>query len=98
MMSSLRLEQQNRATQTPHSVILADEFGLLDHRAEIRFAPLNSSPIEGAGLGMLGGAFVGEISFSLAFAIAIPTLDVPEGYWGFDYPKAVGMAFLAGAF
>ena len=56
------------------------------------------SPIEGAGLGLLGGAFVGGISFSLAFAIAIPTLDVPEGYWGFDYPKAVGMAFLAGAF
>ncbi len=56
------------------------------------------SPIAGAGLGMLGGAFVGGISFSLAFAIAIPNLDVPEGYWGFDYPKAVGMAFLAGAF
>ena len=56
------------------------------------------SPIVGAGLGMLGGAFVGGISFSLAFAIAIPSLDVPAGYWGFDYPQAVGMAVVAGAF
>jgi hypothetical protein len=53
------------------------------------------SPIEDAGLGLRGGAFVGGISFSLAFAIAIPTRDVPEGYWGFDHPKAVGMAFPA---
>jgi len=49
-------------------------------------------------LELLGGVFVGGISFSVAFAIAIPNLDVPEGYWGFDYPKAVGMAVLARAF
>jgi len=57
------------------------------------------SPILGAGLGAVGTAFVGGVSFSLAFAIGIPTLDVPEGYWGpFDYPQAVGMSFIAGAF
>jgi len=57
------------------------------------------SPILGAGLGAVGTAFVGGVSFSLAFAIAIPTLDVREGYWGpFNYPQAVGMSFVAGAF
>lgn len=57
------------------------------------------SPILGAGLGAVGTAFVGGVSFSLAFAIGIPTLDVPEGWWGpFDYPQAVGMSFIAGAF
>lgn len=57
------------------------------------------SPILGAGLGAAGTAFVGGVSFSLAFAIGIPTLDVPEGYWGpFDYPQAMGMSFIAGAF
>ena len=57
------------------------------------------SPILGAGLGAVGTAFVGGVSFSLAFAIGIPTLDVPEGWWGpFNYPQAVGMSFIAGAF
>ncbi len=57
------------------------------------------SPLLGAGLGAVATAFVGGVSFSLAFAIAIPTLDVREGYWGpFNYPQAVGMSFLAGAF
>jgi len=57
------------------------------------------SPVLGAGLGAVATAFVGGVSFSLAFAIAIPTLDVREGYWGpFNYPQAVGMSFLAGAF
>ena|GEM_PF-524824 len=57
------------------------------------------SPILGAGLGVVGTAFVGGVSFSVAFAIGIPTLAVPEGWWGpFDYPQAVGMSFLAGAF
>ena len=57
------------------------------------------SPALGAGLGAVATAFVGGVSFSLAFAIAIPILDVREGYWGpFNYPQAVGMSFLAGAF
>ena len=57
------------------------------------------SPILGAGLGAAGTAFVGGISFSLAFTIAIPILDVREGYWGpFNYPQAMGMSFIAGAF
>jgi hypothetical protein len=48
---------------------------------------------------MLGGSFVGGISFALAFAIAVPLLEVEPGYWGsFNYPQAVGMALLAGAF
>ena len=55
------------------------------------------SIIEGAGLGLVSGAFVGAIVFPLNFAIAYPILEVPEGYWGrFGYPQAVGMAFLAG--
>jgi hypothetical protein len=57
------------------------------------------SIIEGAGLGLVCGAIVGGIVFSLNFAIAFHILDVPEGYWGrFDYPQAVGMAVLAGGF
>ena len=57
------------------------------------------SIIEGAGLGLVSGAIVGGITFSLNFAIAFHILEVPEGYWGrFDYPQAVGMAVLAGAF
>jgi len=32
-------------------------------------------------------------------AIAIPVVEVDPGYWGpFNYPQAVGMGFLAGAF
>jgi len=55
--------------------------------------------LEGAGLGLVGGAFVGAIVFPLNFVIAYPLLEVPEGYWGrFDYPQTVGMAFLAGGF
>ena len=57
------------------------------------------SPVLGAGLGAAAIAFVGGVSFSLAAAIGIPTLDVPEGWWGsFNYPQAVGMGFIAGAF
>ena len=57
------------------------------------------SVIEGAGLGLVCGAIVGGIVFPLNFVIAHPILEVPEGYWGrFDYPQAVGMAVLAGAF
>ena len=57
------------------------------------------SVIEGAGLGLVCGAFVGGIAFSLNFVIAYPILEVPEGYWGrFDYPQAVGMAVVAGGF
>jgi TRAP-type C4-dicarboxylate transport system permease small subunit len=55
--------------------------------------------IEGAGLGLVSGAFVGGIVFPLNFAIAYPLLEVPEGYWGrFDYPRTLGMAVLAGGF
>jgi hypothetical protein len=55
--------------------------------------------VEGAGLGLLCGAFVGAITFATNFVIAYPILDVPEGYWGrFDYLQTIGMAVLAGAF
>jgi hypothetical protein len=57
---------------------------------------LLASPFLGAGLGLVGGAVVGGIGFALAFAIAMPTVDAPAGYWGFEYPQALGMAFLAG--
>lgn len=56
------------------------------------------SIVEGAGLGLVAGAFVGGITFSLNFAIAFPILEVPEGYWGFDYLPAIGMAVVAGSF
>jgi len=57
------------------------------------------SIIEGAGLGLVSGAIVGGIVFSLNCTIAHRILEVPEGYWGrFDYPQAVGMAVLAGGF
>ena len=57
------------------------------------------SPIVGAGLGMLGGGFVGAITFTLAFAIGFATLDVEPGYWGsLTYTQALGMAALAGGF
>jgi len=56
------------------------------------------SILEGAGLGLVAGAFVGSITFSLNFVLAYPVLDVSEGYWGkFDYPQTVGMSILAGA-
>ena len=55
--------------------------------------------IEGAGLGLVSGAFVGGIVFPLNFVIAYPLLEVPEGYWGrFDYPRTLGLAVLAGGF
>jgi len=55
--------------------------------------------LEGAGLGLVGGAVIGAVTFTLNFAIAYPLLDVPEGYWGrFDVPQAAGMAVLAGGF
>ena len=59
---------------------------------------LLASPFLGAGLGLAGCAVAGGISFALAVAIAIPTVEAPEGYWGrFNYPQAVGMGLLAGA-
>jgi len=54
--------------------------------------------IEGAGLGLVAGALVGGITFSLNFAIAQPLLDVPEGYWGNPPIPAPAMAFVAGGF
>jgi len=55
------------------------------------------SPFLGAGLGLVGSALAGGIGFSLAFAIAMATVEAPPGYWGEStYPQAVGMAFLAG--
>ena len=53
------------------------------------------SPLVGAGLGMLGGAFSGGVSFALAMAIAIPATDVSVGDFG--YLQAIGMAALGGA-
>ena len=55
--------------------------------------------IEGAGLGLVGGAFVGAIVFPLNYVIAHPLLEVPEGYWGrFNYSRTLGLAVLAGGF
>ena len=55
------------------------------------------APILGAGLGLLGGAVVGALTFPMMAAIAIPTLDVPEGFWGdFEPIEAIGMAVLSG--
>ncbi|MCK4599664.1 hypothetical protein KAU37_07615 [Candidatus Bipolaricaulota bacterium] len=66
--------------------------------ALVRQPSLLASPFLGAGLGLVGCAVAGGISFALAAAIAIPTVAAPEGYWGvFNYPQAVGMGFLAGA-
>jgi len=61
---------------------------------------LIASPFLGAGLGLVAGALTGGPSFCLAFAIAIPTVEAPEGYWGsdFTYAQSVGMSLLAGAF
>ena len=57
------------------------------------------SPFLGAWLGFIGSAVAGGISFAVAFLAAIPAVTVPDGYWGrFNYPQAVGMGFLAGAF
>jgi len=55
--------------------------------------------VEGAGLGLLSGVFVGALTFATNFLIAYPVLDVPAGYWGrFDYLPTVGMALVAGGF
>lgn len=57
------------------------------------------SPLVGAGLGLIAGAFIGGISFALTAAIAIPVIEVEPGYWGsLTYLQAVGMGLLAGAF
>jgi len=53
------------------------------------------SPLVGAGLGMVGGAFCGAVSFALGMAIAIPSVDVSVGE--FSYLQVIGMAFLGGA-
>jgi len=52
--------------------------------------------LDGAWLGLIGGAFVGVVTFSLNFAIAQPLLEVPEGYWGNPPIPPVAMAFVAG--
>jgi len=52
--------------------------------------------LDGAWLGLVGGAFVGSVTFSLNFAIAQPLLEVPEGYWGDPPIPPVAMAFVAG--
>ena len=55
------------------------------------------SILEGAGLGVVAGAFVGAITFPTNFVIAHAVLEVPEGYWGrFEYLPTLGMAVLAG--
>jgi len=56
------------------------------------------SIIEGAGIGMLSGAFVGATTFSLNFAIAAPLLDMPEGYWGEPPLPLPLMAAVSGGF
>ncbi len=55
--------------------------------------------VEGGGLGLISGALVGAVTFTLNFVLAHELLEVPEGYWGkFDYLGTVGMAALAGGF
>ena len=56
------------------------------------------SIIEGGGLGMAAGAFVGALTFATNFAIAQQILDVPEGYWGAPPIPILGMALVAGGF
>jgi len=55
------------------------------------------SIIEGAGLGLAAGAFIGALTFSTNFAIAVPLLEVPEGYWGDPPIPKMAMALVAGA-
>jgi len=67
---------------------------VLAHRPSPLFAV-----IEGAGLGLLSGVFVGSATFAVNFLIAQPLLDVPDGYWGrFDPLPTVGLALVAGGF
>ena len=54
------------------------------------------SIIEGAGLGLVGGAFIGALTFATNFAIAYHILEVPEGYWGEPPIPVVAMALVAG--
>lgn len=54
--------------------------------------------LEGAGLGLVGGALVGGVTFSLNCAIASRILEVPEGYWGSPPIGMVPMSILAGGF
>ena len=61
-----------------------------------RPAPLFSI-LEGAGLGLVSGAAVGAITFTVNFAIAEPILEEPEGYWGrYDYLPTLGLSLAAG--
>ncbi len=52
--------------------------------------------VEGAGLGFVGGAVIGGVTFSLNFVIAYHLLEVPEGYWGDPPIPPAAMAVLAG--
>lgn len=55
--------------------------------------------VEGAGLGLASGAFVGAVTFTLNFVIANELLEVPEGYWGrYDYLPTIGLGVAAGGF
>ncbi len=61
-----------------------------------RPAPLFSI-LEGAGLGLVSGAAVGAITFTVNFAIAQPILEEPEGYCGrYDYLPTLGLSLAAG--
>ena len=72
--------------------------GIAEATLAVQPPPLESVFL-GAGLGFLGGAVIGGISFALTAALAIPTVSAPEGYWGrFDYPQTIGMGFISGAF
>lgn len=64
--------------------------------ATLKLSPsLLLSPIVGAGLGMIGSAVAGGVSFALGMGLAIPIVHVDVG--DFTYPQAIGMGFLAGA-
>jgi len=56
------------------------------------------SIVEGAGLGLVAGAFVGAVVFPLTIAIGMPTLEVPEGYWGSPPLGIPAMSVVAGGF
>ena len=61
--------------------------GIAEVTLAVQPPPLESIFL-GAGLGFLGGAVIGGISFALTAALAIPTVSAPEEYWGrFDYPR-----------
>ncbi len=55
--------------------------------------------VEGAGLGLASGAFVGAVTFTLNYLIAHELLEVPAGYWGrYDDLPTMGLAVVAGGF